>query len=389
VLVNHFCLVPSTEVISGNSKKPNQFGFIARFPRIHQLLLRGGKREFPPLDVDGRMLAKVMYPDYVSRLWLENRHDWARRYLEAWRTGIKVRKPFPGFHPGIYRDHHPKLQGDPTIAFLKAGRPEGPWMREVIGERELKVKCVKVAKQNPEIRAALHMHLYYPEQAEKLVGSFSKGHHKPDLFVSVTSGNGRMMAKKLLQKYGVKYQGLEVFTNRGRDLGPFLTGFRDELLKYEIVGHFHIKGSKHAPPDFVKRWNGFLFGNLVGRRGQMMDVILEKMASDSGIGIVYPDDPLIWGWFENYSMGKELLEKLGLVVPKESTFFNYPAGSMFWARTAALKPLFDLGIRWEDYPEEPISQDATILHSIERLFGIIPEQIGYRTLLTHVPGLIR
>jgi lipopolysaccharide biosynthesis protein len=51
--------------------------------------------------------------------------------------------------------------------------------------------------------------------------------------------------------------------------------------------------------------------------------------------------------------------------------------------------LFDLGLRWEDYPEEPISQDATILHAIERLFGIIPEQIGYRTLLTHVSGLIR
>jgi lipopolysaccharide biosynthesis protein len=121
----------------------------------------------------------------------------------------------------------------------------------------------------------------------------------------------------------------------------------------------------------------------------MMDAILDRMDADLGIGIVYPDDPMIWGWFENYSTGKTLLEKLGLAIPNETTFFNYPAGSMFWARTAALKPLFDLGLRWEDYPEEPIAQDGTILHGIERLFGIIPEQIGYRTVVTRVEGVSR
>jgi hypothetical protein len=377
------------KTIIGNSNALDWLGFLRRFPRIHQLLFKSGRRDLPPLDEDGRMLAKVLHPDYVSRLWLENRRDWARRYLEAWRTGIEVRKPFPGFHPGIYRDHHPKLQGDPTIAFLKAGRPLGPWLTEVMGERELKVKSVKVAEQNLISRAALHLHLYYPEQAEKLVGSLSKARHKPDLFISVTSEQGEVKVKGFLEKYRVKCQGLEVFPNRGRDLGPFLTGFRDSLLNYEIVGHFHTKGSKHAPPDFVKRWNAFLSGNLIGCRGRMMDTILDRMNADRGIGMMYPDDPMIWGWFENYSTGKELLERLGLAIPKENTSFNYPAGSMFWARTHALKPLFDLGLCWEDYPEEPISQDATILHAIERLFGIIPEQIGYRTVLTHVSGLIR
>jgi lipopolysaccharide biosynthesis protein len=261
-------------------------------------------------------------------------------------------------------------------------------MRE--GEAEwLKVKSGKVANKNPETRAALHLHLHYPEQADVLIRDLGTARQKPDLFISVTSEEGKVTVKGLLKKYRVECRELEVFPNRGRDLGPFLTGFRDSLLNYDVVGHFHAKGSKHAPSDFVKRWNAFLFGNLIGRRGQLMDAILDRMAADSGIGIVYPDDPMIWGWFENYTIGKTLLERLGLAIPNENTFFNYPAGSMFWARTAALKPLFDLGLRWEDYPEEPISQDGSILHGIERLFGIIPEQIGYRTLLTHVSGLIR
>jgi lipopolysaccharide biosynthesis protein len=341
------------------------------------------------LDEDGLILATVLHPDYVSRLWLETRQDWARRYLESWRTGLELRKPFPGFHPGIYRDHHPEVQGDPTIDFLKAGKPEGPWLTEVMGERELKVKSGKVAKKNLGIRAALHLHLHYPEQADVLIRALGTARQKPDLFISLTSEEGKVKVKGFLKKYGLEYREIAVFPNRGRDLGPFLTGFRESLLDYDIVGHFHTKGSKHAPPDFVKRWNAFLSGNLIGRHGQMMDTILDRMDDDPKIGIVYPDDPMIWGWFENYTMGKTLLEKLGLAMPNENTFFNYPAGSMFWARTAALNPLFDLGLRWEDYPEEPISQDGSILHGIERLFGIIPEQIGFRTLLTHVPGLIR
>jgi lipopolysaccharide biosynthesis protein len=335
------------------------------------------------------MLAQALHPDYVGRLWLETRHDWARRYLEAWRTGVELRKPFPGFHPGIYRDHYPELKGDPTIAFLNAEKPEGPWLTEVIEAVELKVKSRKVAKKNLEIRVALHLHLHYTEGIEGLLQKIKASQSKPDLYISVTSEKGKVRVKKLLEKYELECRELKVFPNRGRDLGPFLTGFRDALLNYEIVGHFHTKGSKHAPPDYVNRWNAFLSGNLIGRRGQLMDAILDRMNTDPKIGIVYPDDPMIWGWFENYRMGKTLLEKLGLAIPNENIFFNYPAGSMFWARTTALRPLFDLGLRWEDYPEEPISQDGSILHAIERLFGIIAEQTGYRTLLTHVSGLIR
>lgn len=404
-------MTPS-EAIDDNSKKFERFGFLRRFPRIHELLSRRGKRGLPPLDKDGRMLAQALHPDYVIRLWLENRHDWARRYLESWRTGLELRKPFPGFHPGIYRDHYPELKGDPTIAFLNAGRPAGLWATEVMGEKG-KSECdndrggnrVMVigegerewgsdnesegAGVSREAKVALHLHLHYPEQADFLIRALGKARQKPDLFISVTSEEGGVRVERMLEKYRVKCHEIEVFPNRGRDLGPFLTGFRESLLNYDVLGHFHTKGSKHAPSDFVKRWNAFLSENLIGRRGQLMDAILERMNAEPKIGIVYPDDPMIWGWFENYTMGKTLLEKLGLAIQKENTFFNYPAGSMFWARTAALKPLFDLGLRWEDYPEEPISQDGTILHAIERLFGIIPEQIGYRTLLTHVPGLIR
>ena len=58
-------------------------------------------------------------------------------------------------------------------------------------------------------------------------------------------------------------------------------------------------------------------------------------------------------------------------------------------RPAAFKPLLDLNLQWDDYPEEPLHVDGTMLHALERLFGVIPEHSGYRTILTNVPGVSR
>lgn len=358
---------------------------VKRFPGIDRLL-HNGFRTNAAAGADERLLAKELRGDFFPKYWLENRRDWAARYLEAWRAGDGLRKPFPGFHPGIYRDHHPDLKGDPTVEFIHQGRHEGAWKTEVMEEAELKVKSGKVAKWNPDIRAALHLHLHYPEQAGGLFSALKAAHLKPDLFISVTSDEGKGIVKRLLEKYGLECREIAVFPNRGRDLGPFFTGFRDSLLSYEVVGHFHTKQSRHAPSSYVKKWAAFLQKNLIGDRGQMGDIILSRFATDPMIGFVYPDDPIIVKWLENYPNGKALLERMGLPVPEEQRFFNFPVGSMFWARTAALKPLFELGLGWEDYPEEPIPQDGTILHAMERLLGVIPGLCGYRTIVTHVPG---
>jgi lipopolysaccharide biosynthesis protein len=68
-------------------------------------------------------------------------------------------------------------------------------------------------------------------------------------------------------------------------------------------------------------------------------------------------------------------------------FFDFPVGTMFWARTAALKPLFNLKLGWSDYPEEPLPNDGTILHALERLLPFVAQHAGYRLAVTHVPGV--
>ena len=316
-----------------------------------------------------------------------------RDYLAAWRSGWKPRKPCPGFHPGGYRDHHKGLQLDPTIDFIRQGKPDGPWMAEVMRGEEmewLKVKSRKVGKKTSEIRTALHLHLHYTEGIEGLLLSIKASSSRPDLFISTTSEEKRVELKVKLDKYGLQAKEFTVFPNRGRDIGPFLTGFGPKLFSdYEIVGHIHSKQSPHAHDDYLQNWVEFLEQGLVGNNGEMMDAILMKMDSDPSIGIVYPDDPGCFGWEGNYTYGEDLLKRMGFQSPDKDASMNFPVGTMFWARAAALKPLLDLNLQWEDYPEEPIPIDGSMLHAIERLFGIIPEQIGYRTVVTRVEGIAR
>ena len=95
----------------------------------------------------------------------------------------------------------------------------------------------------------------------------------------------------------------------------------------------------------------------------MADTILARLQSDKTTGIVFPDDPNVLGWDKNREIANDLAKKLNLQDLLPETAFNFPVGSMFWARTDALRSLFDLNLGWGDYPEEPAGIDSTILHS--------------------------
>lgn len=308
-------------------------------------------------------------------------------YLIASRSGIVARKPMPGFHPAIYAENNGSLTGtDPFVEFLKAGKPDGPWLLPVVDETsDIDVSAVAACS------AALHLHVFYVEGLTEILHRLSGNAIRPDLFIS-TSASKVDAVKEALERYDGQVAKIEVVPNRGRDIGPFLTVFGKELAaNYEFIGHLHTKKSPHVSNfKAVEAWSNFLLENMIGGElgGAMLDRILTRMVADKDVGIVYPDEPNISGWKENEGAARGIAERLQITrLPMQ---FNFPAGSMCWMRSSVLDRFVSLDMGWCDFPSEPLPHhDGTVLHAIERLFGVIPETMSMKTVVTNVRGVTR
>jgi lipopolysaccharide biosynthesis protein len=165
---------------------------------------------------------------------------------------------------------------------------------------------------------------------------------------------------------------IRVVENRGRDIAPKLITFAAAYAAYDYVLHVHTKGS-------MPEWRTFILDRLIGSQHQV-ERILAGFQNAPRLGMVGPEyfPPVIpWlNWGANRWAAAGLMKRMG----RDVTFDvpDFPAGSMFWARPAALNPLLTLGITLDDFPQEPISRDGTIAHAVERLFFVACEVAGYQ-----------
>ena len=309
----------------------------------------------------------------------------ASLYIRTCRMKIGERKPMPGFHPGVYRDLHgvSDEHANSFADYIRAGLPAGPWALPLIRNTDA---CQELAG-NPRI--ALHLHVFYEDILEEIIDRLLANTIRPDLFVSIPDGKPVEECRKILMNYPGQLVALESVPNRGRDIGPFLTGFGARIAEnYDFVGHLHTKKSVHSEREIGENWRTFLLENLLGSSSnRMMDRILGFMSNTPTVGMVFPDDPNIVGWTKNKPSADTLAERLGMTELPEN--FSFPIGTMFWARVDALRRFWTLGLKWEDYPEEPLPLDGTILHALERLFPLGLAAGLNQCVVTHVAGVTR
>ncbi len=316
---------------------------------------------------------------------------WAAVGMASGSKDLQFRRPCAGFHPQAYAHAHARAldanASNPLAHFIRAGKPGGPWRHDVIEPSS--------HTGPPQDRAApstaLHAHFHYPELAEDFLRKIAASRSRCDLLLSTDESGKARVLRHVTSRYARGEVHIRVLPNRGRDIGAFLTGFDADLLaRYQIIGHVHGKRSPSvggkSDPALGERWREFLWQNLLGGSHPMMDVVIGHLAADEKLGFVFAEDPHLCGWDENRGIAEALAARMGMTEALPP-FFDFPIGTMFWARTAALRPLFDLRLAWDDYPSEPVPCDGTILHAIERLLPLVAHHAGYRYATTHVPGV--
>ena len=215
-------------------------------------------------------------------------------------------------------------------------------------------------------QVALHIHVFYPELLIQLIQQLQCNTLQPDLFISYSNSELKPAIENVLSQYR-QAANMHQVPNRGRDIGPLISELGHKLDRdYLIHGHLHTKKSVLIDGFVASRWRDFLLMNLLGTVGApMLDQIAARFITDSNLGMVFPDDPGCLGWTTNRAEAERLALDLDIKHLPEA--INFPVGTMFWARKGALKPLYELGLKWSDYPNEPLGYDGTMLHAIERL----------------------
>jgi predicted HAD superfamily hydrolase/Tfp pilus assembly protein PilF len=278
---------------------------------------------------------------------------------------------------------------DPYAHYLKygkqEGRPKGPKGNDKwFGTMLLIDKFPKARQVNGLI--AIHLHMYYHDLADDFSLYLENMPFEYDLYVSVASAEGSLICQQAFANLTKVHQlFIEQVPNRGRDIAPMFCTFGTQLKAYDYVAHLHSKKSlynKGATDD----WRRYLCSNLLGSEARIRS-IFTSLQEKSFYGIVYPQNysslPYQANcWLANKEMGATWCAKLGIKNMPQG-YFDFPAGSMFWAKGSALKPLFDAGITLDDFAEESGQTDGTFAHCLERLLVLAALKNGYK------PGIIK
>ncbi|WP_173569637.1 rhamnan synthesis F family protein [Acetobacter conturbans] len=172
---------------------------------------------------------------------------------------------------------------------------------------------------------------------------------------------------------------IRVAPNRGRNFGPLLVCWRQALLQHDLFLHLHTKKSLYTGTE-QQSWRATLLDTLLPTP-QGINGILQRFADDETLGLLQPaPGPTVpwwaWTWLTNKAVARPLLQRLNITPP--AGYFDYPAGSMFWARSKAMASLLDLPWSSDDFPEESGQTDGTLAHAVERCLGLVARSTGHR-----------
>lgn len=221
------------------------------------------------------------------------------------------------------------------------------------------------------MKAALVLHLFYPEVAVELIDRVAAIGAPVDIFVthSVALDESVLAALDRLPR---KAEIVPV-ANRGWDIGPLF-----EILPllaergYELIGKLHTKkgGSGYAP-----EWRQLAYDGMIGSAA-LVDDIVAAFGDHPDLSLL-GSQPLYKSVASHLFRNAELLSDLAprLTAPAyPPADWGFFAGTFFWARRVLLEKVAALADFRDASPNQ--DRDGALGHAVERLFGLAPLALG-------------
>ena len=257
---------------------------------------------------------------------------------------------------------------------------------EVLGEMRSPSKDFSIAVPlefsldhvEPSKSIAIVCHLYDFDLAGEIHAEIAKIPVAADLFVSTDTEEKISVLREEFSTWKKGLVDIRLVADRGRDIAPKYIAFRDVYDRYDLVLFVHSKKTKQSALGAA--WRKNLIGTLCGSR-EIVSSVLWMFARDPKLGVVFPQHftPIrnFVNWAGEYPRALGVAKRMGIEL-RSNQLIDFPSGSMFWARSAALRPILDLGLTLDDFPEEDGQTANTIIHSLERLLLYACEKAGFR-----------
>ena len=245
-------------------------------------------------------------------------------------------------------------------------------------------------------KVAAIIHLFYEEMAGEFRSYLENIPGSLDLYISTTDEFQAGIIRRVFDGWAKGSIDVRFVPNRGRDIAPKLVTWRDIYDRYDYVLYLHSKYSRHA--NVLAFWRHFLLENLVGTR-KVVESVFHTFDQNPRLGIVasqHFEPTRQWiNWGDDFERARQLTRSMGFHLHEEDPL-DFPAGSMFWARSAALRPLLDLNLKTEDFEEESNQIDKTLAHAVERIVFHVCEHAGFdwikiarKELFEQTPSIIQ
>ncbi len=357
--------------------------------------------EFPPnLATPTNITAdqQLLNPGYRGQVldWRELAQDYCQRSMPEYRL-------LPGVNCGW--DNEARRPGQGRTYLHASPRRYGDWLRHTVHSRLASaqpsdrfvfinawnewaegaalepdarlghawLQATRTALRSPAepaagspLRPCAVIHAWYPEVLDELLQALKACGQSFRIIVTTSPDKHEAVAERL-SALGVMAEMVTV-ENRGRDILPFLK-VADRLLDEgeQLILKLHTKRSMHRGNG--DSWRRGLVDRLLA--GNRAADIVRAFAHDAGLGLVAPEGHLLPT--EQYLGGNRAhLDYLSTRLGLDAASARQPcfaSGSMFWVRTAALRPLLDAHLDEWEFESESGQIDGTFAHAVERIFA--------------------
>ena len=287
----------------------------------------------------------------------------------------------------------PALRRTERRKILRYGRL-GVWPNRAAAEARLaasdnfvhrKIRVAAYSRLSPLRHApfSIHVHAYYADELEADLANQLAFREAERVVVTTDTEEKAERMEGFGRASGVTLD-IRLVENKGRDILPFIALADDEKLvgPDDLWCHLHLKQSLAIGlGERADHWRRFLTRILLGDDTALSSAL--ALIDRPHVGLVGAFDPYIMGWTGSHRLLRSVAPFFPEPLPDHPLLF--PMGNMFWARGHVVRTMRALFGPDYPYPNEPIPNDGTVFHLIERLWPAIAAREGMDSVFLDKP----